>query len=117
MGRKSISYLAEYCDPGRPGGWNGGWAIARVKAMRSEEHTSELQSPLHLVCRLLLEKKQHADLHRGDRAEERGDNRGDRRRRVPDLILPAPDADVPRVCRRGLQARRRERVRRRHQAL
>src|SRR2546422_8534618 len=31
-------------DPGRPG-------------MRSEEHTSELQSRLHLVCRLLLEKK------------------------------------------------------------
>src|SRR2546422_4810782 len=29
----------------------------RRKAMRSEEHTSELQSRLHLVCRLLLEKK------------------------------------------------------------
>src|SRR5258708_19293437 len=27
------------------------------KARRSEEHTSELQSPDHLVCRLLLEKK------------------------------------------------------------
>src|SRR2546423_11943885 len=27
---------------------------------RSEEHTSELQSWLHLVCRLLLEKKKHA---------------------------------------------------------
>src|SRR2546422_6644618 len=27
------------------------------RAMRSEEHTSELQSRLHLVCRLLLEKK------------------------------------------------------------
>src|SRR2546429_2582866 len=27
------------------------------KRMRSEEHTSELQSRLHLVCRLLLEKK------------------------------------------------------------
>src|SRR2546422_2949904 len=27
------------------------------KLMRSEEHTSELQSRLHLVCRLLLEKK------------------------------------------------------------
>src|SRR5258708_21399788 len=27
------------------------------KALRSEEHTSELQSPDHLVCRLLLEKK------------------------------------------------------------
>src|SRR2546422_8488756 len=30
-------------------------------AMRSEEHTSELQSRLHLVCRLLLEKKNLAD--------------------------------------------------------
>src|SRR2546422_671202 len=28
---------------------------------RSEEHTSELQSRLHLVCRLLLEKKKHLD--------------------------------------------------------
>src|SRR5438876_3252713 len=27
------------------------------KSGRSEEHTSELQSPVHLVCRLLLEKK------------------------------------------------------------
>src|SRR2546422_5640204 len=27
--------------------------------LRSEEHTSELQSRLHLVCRLLLEKKKH----------------------------------------------------------
>src|SRR5690348_17637663 len=26
---------------------------------RSEEHTSELQSPVHLVCRLLLEKKNY----------------------------------------------------------
>src|SRR5947208_13223635 len=29
----------------------------RVNSKRSEEHTSELQSPDHLVCRLLLEKK------------------------------------------------------------
>src|SRR2546422_3486403 len=29
----------------------------RVRVGRSEEHTSELQSRLHLVCRLLLEKK------------------------------------------------------------
>src|SRR5256885_2981845 len=28
-----------------------------LKTMRSEEHTSELQSPCNLVCRLLLEKK------------------------------------------------------------
>src|SRR2546422_11036042 len=32
-------------------------AQAEDKANRSEEHTSELQSRLHLVCRLLLEKK------------------------------------------------------------
>src|SRR5947208_8182734 len=32
-------------------------AAALVLAARSEEHTSELQSPDHLVCRLLLEKK------------------------------------------------------------
>src|SRR5438876_8299921 len=28
-----------------------------LSGFRSEEHTSELQSPVHLVCRLLLEKK------------------------------------------------------------
>src|SRR2546426_3476082 len=32
-------------------------ARARDGAVRSEEHTSELQSPCNLVCRLLLEKK------------------------------------------------------------
>src|SRR5256884_9881214 len=31
--------------------------IGRRRILRSEEHTSELQSRLHLVCRLLLEKK------------------------------------------------------------
>src|SRR5256885_5132742 len=36
---------------------------------RSEEHTSELQSPCNLVCRLLLEKKKDADMPgRGARA-------------------------------------------------
>src|SRR2546422_6396328 len=32
---------------------------------RSEEHTSELQSRLHLVCRLLLEKKKKKSRHAG----------------------------------------------------
>src|SRR5207244_12717065 len=36
--------------------WRGG-APSVWTAVRSEEHTSELQSPDHLVCRLLLEKK------------------------------------------------------------
>src|SRR5690348_18072415 len=37
-------------------------ALHRLAARRgrSEEHTSELQSPVHLVCRLLLEKKKKA---------------------------------------------------------
>src|SRR2546429_786098 len=34
-----------------------------VLQVRSEEHTSELQSRLHLVCRLLLEKKNISDSH------------------------------------------------------
>src|SRR2546422_3074331 len=33
----------------------------RARSQRSEEHTSELQSRLHLVCRLLLEKKKKRD--------------------------------------------------------
>src|ERR1039457_5541465 len=33
------------------------WCITRWIVARSEEHTSELQSPCNLVCRLLLEKK------------------------------------------------------------
>src|SRR2546426_7133116 len=33
--------------------------LGAAPAARSEEHTSELQSPCNLVCRLLLEKKKH----------------------------------------------------------
>src|SRR3989449_2756172 len=35
------------------------YATSQLKVNRSEEHTSELQSRLHLVCRLLLEKKKN----------------------------------------------------------
>src|SRR2546429_5328385 len=38
---------------------------------RSEEHTSELQSRLHLVCRLLLEKKKNKRSHSTDIANSR----------------------------------------------
>src|SRR5256885_10609903 len=34
-------------------------ALTHGAALRSEEHTSELQSPCNLVCRLLLEKKKN----------------------------------------------------------
>src|SRR5438477_4861328 len=43
------------------GGGAGGRA-ARSPRSRSEEHTSELQSHVNLVCRLLLEKKKHISL-------------------------------------------------------
>src|SRR5256885_8441387 len=51
FGREAARRCAETVKPGsrhRP------WA---AEAGRSEEHTSELQSPCNLVCRLLLEKK------------------------------------------------------------
>src|SRR5690348_18269497 len=36
--------------------------LPRGRGPRSEEHTSELQSPVHLVCRLLLEKKKKLNI-------------------------------------------------------
>src|SRR2546422_8096397 len=49
--------------PGMPDAIRGTWRRTRegyrVTLARSEEHTSELQSRLHLVCRLLLEKKKN----------------------------------------------------------
>src|SRR6267154_802462 len=45
-------------------GDNGmGHVVMSFAAKRSEEHTSELQSPVHLVCRLLLEKKKTPNLN------------------------------------------------------
>src|SRR2546422_7117099 len=41
--------------------WMGLASNDRLERYRSEEHTSELQSRLHLVCRLLLEKKKKND--------------------------------------------------------
>src|SRR3712207_7443301 len=42
-----------------PNGITGTRCRAHSLTMRSEEHTSELQSRQYLVCRLLLEKKKH----------------------------------------------------------
>src|SRR2546429_5193060 len=43
---------------------------AIIGEQRSEEHTSELQSRLHLVCRLLLEKKKYKKRQRTERVHE-----------------------------------------------
>src|SRR5438876_1492419 len=50
----------KYSEPAvRAMAWNGRYLVVGFASgeIRSEEHTSELQSPVHLVCRLLLEKK------------------------------------------------------------
>src|SRR5690625_5390267 len=52
-----------------PGGLFGFMVNALLRTRRSEEHTSELQSRGHLVCRLLLEKKKRSgELAGGGRA-------------------------------------------------
>src|SRR5258708_10970086 len=71
------SFRSYYHDPGDPNSLSNGavvsvlqdsrgilwigslYGLDRFTEFRSEEHTSELQSPDHLVCRLLLEKKNH----------------------------------------------------------
>src|ERR1039458_10502373 len=44
----------------------GGAAFSRFPSRRSEEHTSELQSLRHLVCRLLLDKKNEREEKMGN---------------------------------------------------
>src|SRR2546429_3542192 len=61
--RESLGYNAKFVYP-REGGISAlprAFARAIKTPPRSEEHTSELQSRLHLVCRLLLEKKKKND--------------------------------------------------------
>src|SRR3989449_7585247 len=53
----TLGYPAEIVPLDNPYGMDRGAALRVRCLMRSEEHTSELQSRLHLVCRLLLEKK------------------------------------------------------------
>src|SRR2546422_6648614 len=52
------------------GACHGQSTPTRLVRERSEEHTSELQSRLHLVCRLLLEKKKKTEQHKKKEKEE-----------------------------------------------
>src|SRR5256885_11535477 len=51
---------------------HGHGPVLRHDAGRSEEHTSELQSPCNLVCRLLLEKKKNSSGSRAPTSTWRG---------------------------------------------
>src|SRR5258708_20724031 len=53
--RTPTAPLFNTCSPSSKAPCPGPWAPLLMP--RSEDHTSELQSPDHLVCRLLLEKK------------------------------------------------------------
>src|SRR5256885_8370208 len=58
-------WIAQAWENGRNSAVPRGTSFAALEARRSEEHTSELQSPCNLVCRLLLEKKKNiADMTR-----------------------------------------------------
>src|SRR5687768_10989419 len=55
-----------FIEPGEGSDREAGLRLLAAQGMdRSEEHTSELQSRLHLVCRLLLEKKKRKPCTRG----------------------------------------------------
>src|SRR2546426_1644201 len=56
LDRRTVPERGSHGQPGRPRGRRRG-GVVRPHRGRSEEHTSELQSPCNLVCRLLLEKK------------------------------------------------------------
>src|SRR2546429_6493101 len=62
--------LGTVCAGAIRGATIAAWIFVDVKVVvrgaRSEEHTSELQSRLHLVCRLLLEKKKTTAASRND---------------------------------------------------
>src|SRR5256885_11906517 len=55
--RRCVLSLLKDGSIGLRSGEYGGCTCRKLKLERSEEHTSELQSPCNLVCRLLLEKK------------------------------------------------------------
>src|SRR5438876_4420604 len=63
------------CDPPPAGLELRAWEsllYSLWRRSRSEEHTSELQSPVHLVCRLLLEKKKRTGAAQSPPEENRG---------------------------------------------
>src|SRR2546426_8967723 len=59
FGTRDVSASAMVTSSGSSPNRAAASSVNTVSAPRSEEHTSELQSPCNLVCRLLLEKKKN----------------------------------------------------------
>src|SRR5437763_13141309 len=65
--------------------------LARVARLhRSEEHTSELQSPMYLVCRLLLEKKK-----KNTHTKRRQNTKQKKQRKAASAGTPQPAPSTP----------------------
>src|SRR2546426_8842471 len=62
-GGRWAAKLVKDCDAAGPRGGVRERLSELARGLRSEEHTSELQSPCNLVCRLLLEKKKNKLTH------------------------------------------------------
>src|SRR2546427_4238968 len=61
--RRRAAAPARHAHPRRAGRHSSGTVGRKAATVRSEEHTSELQSQSNLVCRLLLEKKKKNELY------------------------------------------------------
>src|SRR2546422_1248842 len=86
-------------------------AISRAFASRSEEHTSELQSRLHLVCRLLLEKKKKT-IEYQEQLNHPHSQRGEKKHRMES----APDCLAHAYCSSRSMYGRRHRLRSSHRS-
>src|SRR5689334_24229596 len=64
VGYAALQTLREFREPRPPKASSGARCGVTDGKWRSEEHTSELQSQFHLVCRLLLEKKKKKKTNR-----------------------------------------------------
>src|SRR5437763_10271268 len=79
--------------------------IASVDPARSEEHTSELQSPMYLVCRLLLEKKKKKkidNLQKSTAKEQHRYNQNTQERNEIEITLSAELLECAIKYRQGL---------------
>src|SRR3989454_4710878 len=75
-------WSSDVCSSDLQGDWSSDVCSSDLQGdwSRSEEHTSELQSPCNLVCRLLLEKKKEAQPH----------HRNTEHQIHPDTDIPSP---------------------------
>src|SRR2546426_4510296 len=68
--RENLEEIQQICQDALEDAVLMGCDESQFRQIRSEEHTSELQSPCNLVCRLLLEKKKKKKVRHKDLTED-----------------------------------------------